>query len=67
MDQLDTDGDWDLENTRNRELAVLQLEIDLLEGPYLTASGREYIEELISWSEQWIDDAKTAEAEEEEQ
>jgi hypothetical protein len=66
VDQLDTDGNWDLENTRNRELAVLQLEIDLLESPYLTLPGLQYVEELIIWSEQWIDDAETAEAEEEE-
>jgi hypothetical protein len=62
VEQLDTCGCWDFENTRNRELAVLQLEINLLEGPYLTLSGLEYVEELLGWSEQWIDDAEINEA-----
>ena len=66
LDQLDTHGDWDFENSRNRELARLELEIDLLEGPYLTLRGIKYLEDLIPWSEQWIDDVEPGKAEEEE-
>jgi hypothetical protein len=64
VEQLDTCGCWDFENTRNRELAALQIYIDLLEGPYLTLPGLRRVEEMIGWSEEWIDDAETAEAEE---
>ena len=62
VEQLDHYGGWDFENTRNRELAVLQLEIDLLEGPYLTLPGIQYVEELLGFSEQWIDDAELDQA-----
>jgi hypothetical protein len=65
VEELDACGCWDFENTRNRELAALRLFIDLLEGPYLTLPGREYVEELLGWSEQWIDDAEIDDAEEE--
>ena len=65
VEQLDTCGCWDFENTRNRELAALRLNIDLLEGPYLTMSGLQLVEEMIGWSEQWIDDAEIDDAEEE--
>ena len=64
VEQLDTCGCGDFENTRNRELATLQLYIVLLEGSYLTVSGRYRVEEMIGWSEQWIDDAETDDAEE---
>lgn len=64
VEQLDTCGCWDFENTRNRELAALQLEIELLEGPYLTLSGLHRVQEMIGSSEQWIDDAEIDEAEE---
>jgi hypothetical protein len=65
VEQLDTCGCWDFENTRNQELAVLQVDIDLLEGPYLTLSGLRHVEEMLGLSQQWIDDAETNEAEEE--
>jgi len=64
VEQLDTCGCWDFENTRNREQAALQLYIDLLEGPHLTPAGLRCVEERIGWSEDWIDDAELDEAEE---
>jgi hypothetical protein len=64
VEELDTCGCWDFENTRNRELAVLQLELDLLAGRHLTRSGLRFIKELIGYSEQWIDDAETDDTEE---
>lgn len=65
VEQLDTCGCWDFENTRNQEQAALQLYIDLLEGPYLTLSGLRRVEEMIGWSEDWIADAEHDEVEEE--
>jgi hypothetical protein len=65
VEQLDTCGCWELENTRNREQAALQLYIDLLEGPYLTLPGLRRVEEMIGWSEEWIDDTELTEAKEE--
>jgi hypothetical protein len=64
VEQLDACSCWDFENTRNRELAALQVYVDLLEGPYLTLPGLRRVEEMIGWSEQWIDDAETDEAQE---
>jgi hypothetical protein len=64
VEQLDTCGCWDFENSRNREEAALQLYIDMLEGPYLTLPGLRRVEEMLGWSEQWIDDAEIGEAEE---
>ena len=65
VEQLDSYGCWDFENTRNRELAALQVYIDLLDGPYLTRSGHRLIEEMIGWSDDWIHDAEIDDAEEE--
>jgi hypothetical protein len=62
--QLDTYGCWDFENTRNREQAVLQLSIDLLQGPYLTLTGLRRVKEMLGWSEDWIDEAEATAAEE---
>ncbi len=64
VERLDTGGCWDFENTRNRELAALQSYVSLLEGPYLTLPGLRRVEEMIGWSEEWIDDAGPGEAEE---
>jgi hypothetical protein len=64
VEQLDTCGCWDFENTRNREQAALQLYIDLLEGLYLTLPGLRWVEEMLGWSEEWIDEAESTEAEE---
>jgi hypothetical protein len=64
VEQLDTCGCWDFENTRNREQAALQLYIDLLEGPYLTLPGLRRVEEMLGWSEDWIDETESTEAEE---
>jgi hypothetical protein len=63
VEHLDTCGCWDFENTRNRELAALRSYIDLLEGPYLTLPGLRQVEEMIDWSEQWIDDIEAEDAE----
>jgi hypothetical protein len=63
VEQLDTCGSWDFENTRNRELAALRSFIDLLEGSYLTLPGLRHVEELIGWSEQWIDEIEAEDAE----
>jgi hypothetical protein len=65
VEQLETDSCWDFENTRNRELACLELMIDLLEGPYLTLAGLRYVEEMTGLSEEWIDDAEGLDAQEE--
>jgi hypothetical protein len=62
--QLDTYGCWDFENTRNREQAVLQLSIDLLQGPYLTLAGLRRVKEMLGWSEDWIDETEATAAEE---
>ena len=64
VEGLDTCDCWDFESTRNRELAALELYIDLLDGPYLTRPGLHRIEEMIGLSEQWIDDAEIDNAEE---
>ena len=63
VEQLDTCACWEFENTRNRELAALRAYIDLLEGPYLTLSGLQRVEEMIGWSQDWIDDAEINDAE----
>jgi hypothetical protein len=65
VEQLETDSCWDFENTRQREVAYLQLEIDLLQGNYLTAAGLKYVEEMIGYSEEFIADAERLDAEEE--
>jgi hypothetical protein len=64
VEHLDSWGCWEFENTRNRELAALRLNIDLLDGPYLTLAGLHCVEEMIGWSEQWIDENESDEAEE---
>jgi len=63
VEQVDTCGCWDFENTRNRELAALRSYIDLLEGPYLTLPGLRLVEQMIGWSEEWIADIEAEDAE----
>src|SRR5262249_3305625 len=58
IEQIDACGDFEFENTRQRELASIQLMTDLLSGRYLSLLGRQYREERLGWSEDWVDDTE---------
>jgi hypothetical protein len=65
VERLDSYGCWDFENVRNRELAALQAYLTLLDGPYLTLSGLNRVEEMLGWSEDCIEEVEEQPAEEE--
>jgi hypothetical protein len=59
MRRLDTAVSQDFAATVERERIALEFYIALLQGPYLTFEGFCHVEEMIGWSEIWIDRAES--------
>jgi hypothetical protein len=57
IEKMNCYGDFEFEKSRQRELANIELMIDLLSGPHLSAQGRQFVEWRLGWSEDWCDNA----------